>query len=92
MELIAELRHRASEVGEGWSDHKMMLRAADEIERLQNTLREIYQQPDVLALLREATALRAAIQKTLDENGHLADGDNCTLVHLVRAIETPNAI
>ena len=46
MELKAELRHRASEIGEGWSDHKMMLRAADEIERLQNTLREIYQQPD----------------------------------------------
>lgn len=34
--------------------------------------------------------LRDAILTTLDENGHLADGDNCTLIHLVRAMETPN--
>ncbi len=35
--------------------------------------------------------LRLAIQKTLDENGHLADGDNCTLIRLKLALETPNA-
>ena len=28
--------------------------------------------------------LEDAIQKTIEENGHLADGDNCTLIHLVR--------
>jgi len=40
--------------------------------------------------LHEIERLRDSIQQTLDENGHLADGDNCTLIHLVRAMETPN--
>jgi hypothetical protein len=30
--------------------------------------------------------LLQAISKTVQENLHLADGDNCTLVHLVRAV------
>jgi hypothetical protein len=30
--------------------------------------------------------LLQAITKTVRENLHLADGDNCTLVHLVRAV------
>lgn len=34
----------------------------------------------------EIERLRAAIKKTLDENGHLADGDNCTFFELRRAI------
>jgi hypothetical protein len=34
----------------------------------------------------EIARMRAAIEKTLDENGHLADGDNCTLIHLKTAI------
>ena len=34
----------------------------------------------------EIAKLRAAIRKTLDENGHLADGENCTLIELKRAI------
>lgn len=38
----------------------------------------------------EIAMLRLAIQKTLDENGHLADGDNCTLIRLKRALETSN--
>ena len=33
--------------------------------------------------------LLAAIQQTLDENGHLADGENCTLIVLKRAIGEP---
>lgn len=41
--------------------------------------------------LREAQRaidrLRAAIEQTLDENGHLADGDNCTLIVLKRALK-----
>lgn len=36
--------------------------------------------------LREIERLRAAIARTLDENGHLADGDNCTLIDLKRAL------
>lgn len=37
-------------------------------------------------LLGEIDRLRAAITKTLDENSHLADGDNCTLIELKRAV------
>lgn len=32
--------------------------------------------------------LEAAIVKTLNENGHLADGENCTLIDLKRAVPT----
>ena len=39
----------------------------------------------------EIAKLRHAIQKALDENSHLADGENCTLIILKRALETPNA-
>ena len=38
---------------------------------------------------KEATRLRAAITKTLEENRHLADGENCTLIDLKRAIGMP---
>lgn len=31
--------------------------------------------------------LLAAACRTLDENAHLADGDDCTLIHLKRAVE-----
>lgn len=41
-------------------------------------------------LSAENERLREAIRQTLDENGHLADGENCTLILLKRAIETPN--
>ena len=37
---------------------------------------------------RDANArLMQAIQKTIDDNGHLADGDNCTLIDLVNAVK-----
>lgn len=36
--------------------------------------------------LFEIERLRAAISETLDENGHLADGDNCTLIKLKRVM------
>ena len=35
----------------------------------------------------EVQVLRQAITETLDENGHLADGDICTLSKLKKAIE-----
>lgn len=45
-------------------------------------------------LLIEATdeigRLHAAIVQTLDENKHLADGENCTLIKLKRTV-SPNA-
>lgn len=46
---------------------------------------------DILALHAENERLRSAIQQTLDENGHLADGENCTLIVLKRALKTANA-
>lgn len=38
----------------------------------------------------EVMRLRAAIQQTLEENGHLANGENCTLIVLKCALKTPN--
>lgn len=38
------------------------------------------------ALLAEIDMLRAAIKQTLDENAHLTDGTNCTLISLKRAL------
>lgn len=38
------------------------------------------------ALLAEIDRLRAAIRQTLDDNGHLADGENCTLIVLKCAL------
>ncbi len=35
--------------------------------------------------------LLKAIRQTLDENGHLADGDDCTLIVLKRALEKVDA-
>jgi hypothetical protein len=40
--------------------------------------------------MTEIDRLRDAIRVTLDENGHLADGDVCTLIRLKREIATPN--
>jgi predicted RNA-binding Zn-ribbon protein involved in translation (DUF1610 family) len=40
-------------------------------------------------VVAERDALRAAILQTLDENGHLADGDDCTLIALKRAVGEP---
>lgn len=43
--------------------------------------------PHVATRLQAIDAgLLAAAQQTLEENGHLADGDVCTLIHLKRAV------
>jgi len=39
-------------------------------------------------LRRQRDYLLAAARRTLAENGHLADGDVCTLIVLKRAVET----
>lgn len=80
--------------------------AASEIERLRQKLRYqddrdgriVTHSPGCYAYgpahyecaLREIERLRAAIVQTLDENGHLADGDNCTLIALKRALSEWN--
>jgi len=38
------------------------------------------------ALERELAILRYRVAQTLHENAHLADGDNCTLIRLKRAL------
>lgn len=39
------------------------------------------------ALEAENKALKSAIRKTLRENAHLADGENCTLIALKHALK-----
>ena len=39
-------------------------------------------------LRAENKKLKAAIQKTLSDNGHLADGDVCTLIDLKNALKS----
>jgi hypothetical protein len=51
---------------------------------LRNLHKDMLQEIDRLEYAN--AKLLQAITKTIDENGHLADGDNCTLVHLVRAL------
>ena len=41
--------------------------------------------------MREIRRLNDAIRLTLEEQAHLADGDNCTLIRLKRALH-PNSI
>ena len=41
---------------------------------------------------RERDELREAIRLTLDENGHLADGDVCTLIRLKLALRSNAAL
>lgn len=39
-------------------------------------------------LLAENYRLKNAMQRTINENRHLADGEVCTLIHLKRALAT----
>lgn len=48
------------------------------------TMHDVYR--GIEAMEAERNKYRAAIQKTINENGHLADGDDCTLIELKRAI------
>lgn len=38
-------------------------------------------------MIEENIKLKKAIKDTLAENGHLADGDNCTLIKLKNALK-----
>lgn len=44
----------------------------------------------VTQLITENLRLKKAIRETLDDNLHLADGENCTLIKLKRAAAMPN--
>lgn len=43
-------------------------------------------EPLLRALISEVERLRGVIEQTLDNNRHLADGDDCTLIDLKRSI------
>ena len=43
---------------------------------------------EVARLRTQRDDILAAARRTLDENGHLADGEICTLIVLKRAVET----
>ena len=45
---------------------------------------------DIAKERKRATELEDAIRKTLDENRHLADGEDCTLRELKKALPTWN--
>ena len=66
--------------------------AADEIDRLRAEVEvQSYWGTRWEQANAEIQRLRSAIQQTLDDNLHLADGENCTLIVLKRALATPNA-
>jgi hypothetical protein len=86
----AELRKgfgtAAGRAAQVYAYHKALTAAADEIDRLR-TGDTCGRACEGMAYRIEARRLRAAIRKTLDENGHLADGDVCTLIDLKLAID-----
>lgn len=45
-----------------------------------------------LPVVYAAPILLAACIKTIEQNRHLADGDNCTLIELVRAVEEATGV
>jgi len=63
------------------------IEAMEEISKLRGEVRVLTGSHEWIT--REKERLETAIKKTLDENAHLADGDNCTLIHLKRAIPPP---
>lgn len=59
-----------------------------EMRKLQNCQEELRMARDEIHNLKnENVRLRYAILTTIDELGHLADGENCSLIVLKRAIE-----
>lgn len=97
-DLTDRLRGAVSNDG---NDGQLLEDAVDEIERLtaENTALEVRvgsflceRSSEIERLNAERDTLRTAIQQTLAENGHLADGDVCTLKILKDALltgETP---
>ena len=80
-DLIADLRSRinpayAHQIGTESHERRLCVEALEELF-------------DEIARLRtQRDYLLSAARRTLDENGHLADGDVCTLIVLKRAVET----
>lgn len=86
--LVDDLRSRinpAYAATHGTESHERMI-CADAIEKLlaiQDTLLD-----EIARLRTQRDYLLSAARKTLTENGHLADGDDCTLRALKTAVVT----
>lgn len=72
-----------NEGSQGWRVVCMLL--AEEVRR------RVGNGGELIAARRERDELAAAIRQTLDENGHLADGDVCTLKVLKDALSKVGA-
>lgn len=74
-------------------DQQRLVRPWDDVKRDRTATpieREIALLNEWSSTLRELRRLEAEIAQTLNENAHLADGDNCTLIRLKRAIGWAN--
>ena len=69
-----EAHELAGKVGRAFAEDANMLNLA--------LLIDLAREP----LQAKIDALMQAIRQTLDDNGHLADGENCTLIVLKRAL------
>ena len=49
-------------------------------------MQKAFQRATTTELLEENEKLKKAIRETIEDNLHLADGDDCTLIKLKRAI------
>ena len=87
-DLIDDLRSRinpayAATLGTESYERRMCAEALEALLLVQETLGD-----EVVRLRTQRDYLMSAARRTLDENGHLADGDVCTLLVLKRAVET----
>lgn len=74
-------------------DQSRLVRPWDDVKRDMTSTpieREIALLHEWSLTLRELRRLESEVAQTLNENAHLADGDNCTLIRLKRAIGWTN--
>lgn len=67
-------------------ERRMCVEAIEALLSIQETLKD-----DVASLRTQRDYLVSAAWRTLDENGHLADGENCTLIALKVALRNIGA-
>ena len=71
-------------IAEATAEENYELKQAIQVQAMQ--LNEL--QAKLTKAEQNVKVLVETISKTVEENGYLADGDNCTLIHLVRALAT----
>lgn len=90
-DVIDDLRSRinpayATTLGTESYERRLCAETLDTLLSIQETLTD-----EVARLRTQRDYLLSAARRTLDENGHLADGDVCTLIVLKSAVETLTA-